>query len=252
MPDEHVSDTLPAYALGILEAEEATAIAAHLARCPVCQEELAGFQQTTADLTAAVRQVAPPDHLKTKLQRALAADTAEGAAAQPPIAAAPKTAAPKTAARKAKRGSWLDNVRAWLSGPAWRPLALALLAMIALTLLISPREAGAPGVDAITLVGTEAAPDAYAVVVLGSHYDRTIGTLIVDHLEPLGAGRQYQLWLLNGERISGGVFDVGEDGYGSMTIRAPEDLDTYRFGVTIEPAGGSPGPRGEKVLGSAD
>jgi anti-sigma-K factor RskA len=250
MPDDHVSDTLPAYALGILEAEEATAIAAHLARCPVCQEELAGFQQTTADLSAAVRQVAPPDHLKTKLRRALAADATEGATAQPLRSAAPKAAAP-TAARKAARGSWQHNVRAWLSGPAWRPLALALLAMIALTLLISPREASAPGVDAITMVGTEAAPDAYAVVVLGSHYDRTIGTLIVDHLEPLGAGQQYQLWLSNGERISGGVFDVGEDGYGSMTIRAPEDLDTYRFGVTIEPAGGSPGPTGERVLASA-
>lgn len=241
MSDEHLSEHLPAYALGILEAEEAAAVAAHLAQCAACREELAGYQQTAADLTATVRQVAPPDHLKTRLRRAIAADAPQTAAAPSPVAAP----------RKAARGSWLDNVRAWLSGPAWRPLALALLAVIALTLLVSPREAAAPGIDAITLVGTEAAPDAYAVVVLGSHYDRTLGTLIVDHLEPLDAGQQYQLWLSNGERLSGGVFDVGEDGYGSMTIRAPEDLDTYIFGVTVEPAGGSPGPTGEKVLASA-
>jgi anti-sigma-K factor RskA len=87
--------------------------------------------------------------------------------------------------------------------------------------------------------------------VLGSHYNRRIGTLIADHLEPLSPDQQYQLWLIeNGDRLDGGVFDVGDDGYGSLTVRAPEPLDSYAFGVTIEPAGGSPGPTGPRVLAS--
>jgi anti-sigma-K factor RskA len=72
----------------------------------------------------------------------------------------------------------------------------------------------------------------------------------VDHLEPLGPDQQYQLWLIKDGRISGGVFDVGDDGYGSLTVRAPDPLDSYTFGVTVEPAGGSPGPTGPRVLAS--
>lgn len=237
MREEHVREQLPAYALGVLEEEERAAVAQHLAQCGPCQADLAVYQATTADLTAAVRQVDPPTRLKARLLDSLA-----GAPVQSPAA---------TPARRATRsGSWWESARRWLAGPVWRPLGLALMLIIALGLLVSPRQADAPGVEALPLAGTEAVPEAYAIVVLGSHYDRTIGTLVVDNLPPLGPDEQYQLWLIKDGRISGGVFDVGEDGYGSMTIRAPQDLDTYEFGVTVEPTGGSPGPTGEKVLGS--
>jgi anti-sigma-K factor RskA len=60
------------------------------------------------------------------------------------------------------------------------------------------------------------------------------------------------LWLIqDGQRTSGGVFSVSDEGYGSLWISSPEPLATYSaFGITIEPAGGSPGPTGDKVLGS--
>jgi anti-sigma-K factor RskA len=67
----------------------------------------------------------------------------------------------------------------------------------------------------------------------------------------LGSDQQYQLWLvLDDERTSGGVFSVDYYGYGAMVIHAPRPLNEYTsFGVTVEPAGGSPAPTGEKVLG---
>jgi anti-sigma-K factor RskA len=76
------------------------------------------------------------------------------------------------------------------------------------------------------------------------------GTLVVDKLPPLDEHQQYQLWLIDdGTRTSGGVFSVKEDGYASLWVGAPKALGSYkRFGITIEPEGGSPEPTGIRVL----
>ncbi len=43
---------------------------------------------------------------------------------------------------------------------------------------------------------------------------------------------------------------VSAEGYGSLSVESPKHLISYsQFGITIVPAGGSPGPTGEKVLG---
>jgi anti-sigma-K factor RskA len=103
----------------------------------------------------------------------------------------------------------------------------------------------------VALAGTEAAPAATGTIVISG--DGEYGTLVVDGLPPLDAARQYQLWLIeDGQRTSGGVFSVSSEGYGAMEIASPEPLSRYSaFGITVEPAGGSPGPTGDKVLGSA-
>ncbi len=101
----------------------------------------------------------------------------------------------------------------------------------------------------VRLEGTGPAPGATGVLVIsrGGEY----GTLIVDGLPALNASQQYQLWLiLDGQRTSGGVFAVNPEGYGSLKVLSPKPLNAYQaVGVTIEPAGGSPRPTGEKVLG---
>ncbi len=242
MHDEHVMEQMPAYVLGILETDEHAAVAEHVAACSACEEELAAFLQVGAELAALVTPaVAPPEALKQRLWQAIGE-------AQAPA----ETEAPRRPQTRASAGrTWREALRDFFGGPVWRPVALALLLVIALSLILRPRPAAAPGVEAIPLVGTESVPEAYAVVVLGSHYDRTIGTLIVDNLPPLGPDQQYQLWLTDeSSRFDGGAFDVGDDGYGSLTIRAPADLDTYSFGVTVEPTGGSLEPTGPRVLTS--
>jgi anti-sigma-K factor RskA len=77
------------------------------------------------------------------------------------------------------------------------------------------------------------------------------GTLVVDGLPALDEMSQYQLWLIRDEqRTNGGIFSVDEEGYGNLWVSSPEPLLSYSaFGITVEPAGGSPGPTGVKVLG---
>jgi hypothetical protein len=50
--------------------------------------------------------------------------------------------------------------------------------------------------------------------------------------------------------MSGAVFSVDEDGYRGLEIESDEPLQDFEsFGITVEPAGGSPGPTGDRVLG---
>jgi anti-sigma-K factor RskA len=104
-------------------------------------------------------------------------------------------------------------------------------------------------VHIVRMKGTENAvqSQAYLVTFPGESY----GTLVVHDAPPLDPSNQYQIWLIrDGKRTSGGVFSVDQDGYGTLMIDTSEPLDSFQsFGVTIEPAGGSPGPTGKKILG---
>jgi len=68
------------------------------------------------------------------------------------------------------------------------------------------------------------------------------------NMPQLPAGRTYQLWLMRGRRpaiASGGIFDQN----GSVEVTDPTLLSDLRgLAVTEEPAGGSPGPTGHKIL----
>ena len=76
-------------------------------------------------------------------------------------------------------------------------------------------------------------------------------TLTITNLPPLTTEQQYQLWLIHdGQQDSGAVFSVDDEGWAEVTIDAQRPLTSYgAFGITIEPAGGSPGPTGQRVLG---
>ena len=101
----------------------------------------------------------------------------------------------------------------------------------------------------VALAGTKDSTQAIGTLVMNPSGE--YGSLVVDHLAALDAGHQYQVWLIkDGQRTSGGVFSVNPDGYASLELYAPLPLIEYQsIGITIEPAGGSPGPTGAKVLG---
>jgi len=73
----HSPETLKAYALGRLPDEEAEALADHVADCPVCEETLAGFDDTADSFVGAVREAgdgtedaaAASDRLDTALRQ---------------------------------------------------------------------------------------------------------------------------------------------------------------------------------------
>lgn len=107
------------------------------------------------------------------------------------------------------------------------------------------------GVSPDTTPGIGGVTPATASGVMVISQDGVSSTLVVDGLPALEAGKQYQLWLIrNGQSASDGVFSVAPDGYGMMVVQSSRPLTDYSsFGITIEPAGGSPGPTGKKVLG---
>ncbi|MCB9419011.1 MAG: anti-sigma factor [Ardenticatenaceae bacterium] len=231
-----IIDLIPAYALNSLDAEDAEMVAQHLAACPDCQAELAAFAGVVDALPLAAADVEPSTALKEQLMRQIRVKTGEE------TAVSPQTTPPTI---------WQQFIRAlsdFIAGPRWQPAAvLAVLVLLIGSFFIWQRASVPP--TQFVLTATEAAPEAQGIIeVMG---DGRQATLTVTGLPELDPANQYQLWLIqDGQRTSGGIFSVQADGSQTITIDAPQPLPDYAaFGITIEPAGGSPGPTGERVLG---
>ena len=233
--EEHVFDLLPAYALGCLDREDDLHVAEHLAACRKCRGELEGYRSLVADLPFAVAESDPPPGLKEAiLQRA---HQAKGT-----VLAVPKV-------------SWWQRLPWLRAAPAWSLVSLVLVLVLGASNLLlwgrlsTVESRQQASLRTVQLQGTATAPNATGLLVIS--LDGSRGTLVVDRLPVLNKSQQYQLWLIqDGQRTSGGVFSVDEWGYKEIYIYSPEPLASYTgVGITVEPAGGSPGPTGEKVLG---
>ncbi len=232
MSHEQVFDLIPAYALGALNEMEARLVQEHLEQCAACQSELRAYRQVAEDLALAVHQRTPPETIKQRLM------------ARVRLTASQPQKAPETGGFLA----WLTHLT-----PAWSLVSLVLL----LTLVVSNvwlwqrlnNQTQREKFHVVTLAGTDFTPGSSGVLVIST--DGADGTLVVENLPVLDEAQQYQLWLIkDGARTSGGVFSVSKTGYGHMGIWDVGSLLDYQaFGITIEPAGGSPGPTGKKVLG---
>jgi anti-sigma-K factor RskA len=235
---EYVMDLLPAFAVGSLEETERSAVSQHLSGCEACRAELLAFQTVTDQLVLAVPLRVPPPALKGRLLERVQAKSRQ---AQP----------------VREQGGFRRLLRALPL--AWSLASLVLILALAASNLFLWRQVErlqrAPNqtkFQTLAMVGTAGAPDASGVIIISP--DGRLGTIVVDDLPELDEDHQYQLWLVkDGQRTSGGVFSVGRSGYGYMYVHSPDPLASYTgFGVTIEPTGGSPGPTGAKVLGSAE
>lgn len=229
---EHVTALIPAYALGCLDEPEALLVASHLAGCPDCQRELQSYEAVSARLALLMPESEPDAQLKQRLIAQIR---------QPA-----RKRGPTTLFSSLTGGARL--------GTLWRPTVALIIALLLLSNIFFWRQLNldqqpASGFYTITLQPTEVNPQAQGLIVLNE--SGLSGTLIVDGLPELDAGQQYQLWLIrDGQRTDGGVFSIYPHGYFAMLIHAPEPLAHYdAFGITIEPAGGSPGPTGARVLG---
>jgi anti-sigma-K factor RskA len=229
---DQIFETLPDFALGSLDDDSATTISEHVAGCPACRDELQLWQITVDQLALAIPPQAPPADLHQRLMQRVAPPQAP-----PPV-----------------QPTWL----AWLrrNPPVWAAAMILLVGGLLVSNLNLRRQlaqyqqTSAPMI-AIPMLSAQPATAASGVVVVSA--DGEYGTLVVQHLPELPAEKVYQLWLIqNGQRASGGIFTVDEHGYTALEIESPQHLNQYdAFGVTIEPAGGSSGPTGPKVLGSS-
>ncbi len=235
--ESHITDKIPAYALNILADAEAAEVAAHLTTCAVCQTELQAYQALVGELAMAIPQVTLPPNLKTRLLQEISG-VGETAV---------KTPTPQT--------SWWSNWRTWFQKrPLWQPVLVVVLALLLISnfqLRQRLDEATTPAnFGTVTLTSAEENASVTGIIIITA--DEQHGTLVVQNLPTLPETEAYQLWLVkDGQRIDGGVFNVDEDGYSAHWVHAPDPLGSYEnFGITIEPASGSPGPTGDKVLGN--
>ena len=228
----HVFDLLPGFALDCLDADELILVSEHLPGCPECQAELQAYQAAIEQLASIIPLTSPPDALKQRLEARI------------------HPASAPTLSRSFGQSFW-----------QWAIPATSVLLILLLTVGLSylwqrvnqlEFALNQAHLRTINLTGTEIAPYATGLIVLS--LDGTHGTLVVDRLPALDEGHQYQLWLVeDDQRASGGIFSVSQHGYGSVWVSSPEPLASYStFGISIEPAGGSPDPTGDKVMGGPD
>jgi anti-sigma-K factor RskA len=225
-----VIDLIPGYALGSLAEHEARPVALHLESCTACRDELSAYEDLMAGIAMAeIPQVTAPASLQQRVMQQI----------QPP---------PSPAISIPERQSLWQRLRLpQLSLGLAGAVALLVLFVIAAAVWTQGAEPSLP--RTVQMRGTENAPDAEAL--FEANAQGTEATLRVSGLMPLDPSQQYQLWLVNpdGSRDSGAVFSVQEDGSAVVHIIPTVRFNQYqRLGVTIEPAGGSPGPTGPQVL----
>ena len=236
MPFErHYVEDLPAYALEALDSEEVLLLEEHLVNCPECRSELQAFLQVVHILPMATALREPALELEQHILAQVKARPTK------------QISLPKLGLFERLATLWRVLYR------GWGMISLALILLLAGSNLVLLRQANQPAVSGdfhiVKLMGTDKSPEASGILLVAS--DSGEGTLIVENLSPLQANLQYQLWLIrDGKRTSGGVFSVSGSGYGHLEVTSSDSLLSYdSFGITIEPAGGSSGPTGDKVLG---
>jgi anti-sigma-K factor RskA len=237
MNDGHVYELIPEYALGVLDEADQFVVIEHLKVCKSCRSELEGYRRVVDELPMAMQFHQPPEHLKQQILSKVKIERPEKETSKPNF--------------------WLNLRQVLLrSAPVWGTAGFVLLMILALSNLFlwqrlnQLEEANQHELISIALLGTESSPNAVGMLVMSS--DGDYGVLVSDGLPVLSVDQQYQLWLIrDGVRTSGGVFSVNQQGYGNLVVASNQPLTGYdAFGVTVEPAGGSPGPTGAKVLGS--
>jgi anti-sigma-K factor RskA len=226
-----VDELAGALALGAMDADETLAARDHLATCPEAHTDLRSLLGVDAVLAAGMEPIPPSAGLRDRLMDSVAG-MPQGAV----------TAVPITAAATALEGrhGWLD----WLSPRFARSLALAaVVAVIAV---------GAWGVSLSTQLGErdralQAVANAIAGGEVAFRVDGEAGrgyvvdtpgsgsSLVVADLDPLPAGKLYELWLIgpDGAPVDVGTFRPGDDAV--TVVPVEEDLMGFEtFAVTVE------------------
>lgn len=226
-----------ALALGAVEADEARAIAAHLATCAEPHAQLRAFAGAGEVLMMSNDPVTPSPVVRDRLMATVARTAQEHR---------------PTPERGSPRG-WFD----WLSPRVARPLAVAAVVAfvavgawnVALQSQIGERDRALRAVAAAISGGEVAfrvdgsAGRGYLVDTPGNG-----AALVIADLEAIGADQLYELWLLDaaGAPVAVGTFRPSGDAVAVVTL--DRDLTGYAtFAVTVE-AQRVAAPTGEPVM----
>lgn len=230
-----------AYALDALDPDERRRFEAHYPTCEICNDEVHDHRETAALLTAPAA-TAPPPELRGRVLAEIART---------------RQIAPLVPDRVVD----LADRRRGPSGVSWPSALLGAAAalLIAVIGVVALRGGPVEGPDA-DLVALLSAPDATVSALQAG--DTGTGTVSVvwsvergsvavvgDGLAALDADETYALWALDEAGNAAPSLLFGPDGDGAATVVgdltvAPVDEGPSGWGVTIEPAGGSPQPTG--------
>lgn len=219
-----------AYALDALEPDERARFEQHLDECADCTADVRDFRTTTHHLAEA-SAVTPPPHMRDELLARVAATPQEPAivADRPP------------------------------NRPRALPmLAAAVLVLVALGLGVVTQVAIDDRNQAEQLLAVMTATDATVVDLEPSGTEGTVrvvwssseaaAVVVGADLPAVEADQTYELWALSADGPkSAGQFSPGDDGRVERRLALPaEPADGW--GVTVEPAGGSPQPTGDIIF----
>lgn len=217
MDHQRLLDLLPDYVLGLLSAEESAELNAVLASDRSARDELAAFLVVMEGLAFSAPHLDPPPSLEEKLRQATAKKPASG---------------------HQHRSIYLL-------------VAAALILLVAGYVLLRPSDDDAPTTlaeqfaalgddpNGVTVANTD---DAFGVTgALRYEKGSNVAILQVKNLPPITDEQTYQVWIVDEYGpVSGGKQVLpNETNYVRLVLEKPVD-DYVRFGMTIEPASGSP------------
>jgi anti-sigma-K factor RskA len=239
-------ELLPAYSIGATDPDETALVEQHLAGCPALAAELAAYRALSGALAGEAPPVAPPPHVLSDLL------------------AAARESDQRRPSRRARPN------RMWAALAALAAMILIAFAgnLFWLTQLASLRDenrALAAQIDeqarvlealgsaqvrwlALPTATNGQATGAYALVIWLPGAES--GMMIARQFPLLDQSMTFQAWVTRGGAVTSlGTFGVDSDGNGVLTLSAALlDEPFEALGVTLEPAGGSPGPTSRPVV----
>lgn len=243
------------YALGALDGDEKVAFEAHLATCADCKLKLADSYGRMSLLAFSAPTVAPSPQVKERLMRQLALTS-------PPRGAVVQSKPEREEGMFARwwgvllplAGAFaLASVLLWIHNEALERQVADLRSTI-----IQQQAQLSQAHDVAEMM---AARDT-VVVALAEQKNQPAGTARVIYnskrgmmvyngrLAPTASDKSYQLWLvpMDGAPISAGVFNPANGEMNLIVAKVPPGTAAKAFAVTLEPAGGMPGPTGPMIL----
>ncbi|HUY06551.1 MAG TPA: anti-sigma factor [Acidimicrobiales bacterium] len=246
MNENEIEELLGAYALDAVDASERDEIEAHLLVCPRCRAEVAAHREV-ATLLANGGAIAP-EGLWNKIASEIAPPI-------PDLTGATDGLLARLSARGVVRGRHSRALLAPVLASAAAIVVIALLSaqVFNLTSRVHAQSTNALGMNAAvnsvlahphrSILLTSSTHDVDATVIFGSDGN---AYWVSSNLARLPVSKTYQLWALvgNAKVVSLGVLGANPKHPSAFRI----EPQMHELMVTIEPAGGNPGPTTRVIL----
>jgi anti-sigma-K factor RskA len=255
--DPSWQDLAPLYALDALDDDERRGFETHLTRCAFCRQEVAQYQEASATL-AADEVAAPPPELKSDVLAAIrSVPQLPEPGAEPPTApvpahrAEPIDLAARRAAAAEPSPQRTNRTRMVLAVAAAVLVAGGGFALFRSTTGLTGEQdrfaelAATDDVVVTELAGADLDGGGAITITWSPSLDEV--AVEIRDLAPVADDETYALWLLSDDDpVPAALFPADADGLAAFAEL--DDLDAAGWGISIEPAGGSPQPTTEVLF----